>query len=72
MTALTSNDANSLLDASVDNVVGVLKNVEGALYFLVQNHRVIRKRFRQFLLLAVQQVLLLAIQLLHPPESESL
>ena len=66
MAAIKSNEANSLLDASMDNVVGVRKDIVGALYFLVPNHRVIRNTFAIHLLL--EQLL----QLLRLPESESL
>ena len=69
MAAIKSNEASSLLDASVDNVVGVRKDIVGALYFLVPNHRVIRKSF----VLGLDQVLLLLLeQLLRLPESEIL
>ena len=65
MAAIKSNEANSLLDASVDNVVGVRKDIVGALYFLVPNHGVIRKRFVP----GLDQVLLLLLeQLLRLPE----
>ena len=68
MAAIKTNEANSLLNASVDNVVGVRKDIVGALYFLVPNHRVIRKSAS----LVLDQVLLLLEQLLRLPESESL
>ena len=66
MTAIKSNEANSLLDASVDNVVGVRKDIVGALYFLVPNHRVIRST------VALHHHLEQLLQLLRLPESESL
>ena len=61
-TSITSHDANSLLDASEDNVLGIQNRVEGALYFLI-------KLQHQHVLIVVLSAHLHAI--LERPESGS-